>query len=99
MCGACAVTKVIRNNLDLRHIHVKIVSPDDCIEGRILCLRVLLFVNACTGSSTALYHLQLLFDDIRYQKYGYGNLLAGSFVYIPGNYLLAEVIYSSILFL
>jgi hypothetical protein len=23
MCGACAVTKVIRNNLDLRHIHVK----------------------------------------------------------------------------
>jgi hypothetical protein len=25
MCGACAVTKVIRNNLDLRHIHVNII--------------------------------------------------------------------------
>jgi hypothetical protein len=23
MCRACAVTKVIRNNLDLRHIHVR----------------------------------------------------------------------------
>ena len=42
----------------------KIVSPDDCIEGRILCLIVLLFVNPYTGSSTALYHLQLLFDDM-----------------------------------
>lgn len=77
----------------------KILSPGDCIEGRILCLRVLLFVDACTASSTALYHLQLLFDDRCYQKYGYGNPLAGSCVYIPGHYLLAEVMYSSILFL
>ena len=76
----------------------KILSPGVCIEGRILCLRVLLFVDACTGSSTALYHLQLLFDDRCYQKYGYGNPLAGSCVCIPWRYLLAEVIYSSILF-
>jgi hypothetical protein len=70
----------------------KILSPGDCIEGRILCLRGLLFVDACTGSSTALYHLQL-FDDRCYQKYGFGNPLDGSCVYIPGYYLLAEVIY------
>lgn len=77
----------------------KILSPGDCIEGRILCLSVLLFVGACTCSSTVLYHLQLLFDDRCYQKYGYGNPLAGSCVYIPEYYLLAEVNYSSILFL
>jgi len=77
----------------------KILSPDGCIEGRMRCLRVLLFVDACTGSSTALYHLQLLFDDRCYQKYGYSNPLAGSCIYIPGYYLLEEAIYSRILFL
>jgi hypothetical protein len=59
----------------------KMLSPGDCSEGRILCPRVLLFVDACAGSSTALYHLKLLFDDRSYQKYGYGNHLAGSCIY------------------
>ena len=79
----------------------KILSPGDCVEGRMRCLRVLLFVDACTGYSTALYHLQLLFDDRCYQKYGYSNLLTGScmyiYIYILYIYIYKVYIYSRIL--